>query len=124
MAGLARRVHDSLTLQKKFEKLVDAQIDHSGQKTSLTRRVPTRWNSDLACLAAHIEFETPFRQLTSSGSSLKKYALSEAQWKLAKQLSEVLEVSFPNLFFVPFLTRNFLEIFHHSFLKGRGTFSP
>lgn len=108
MAGLARRVHDSPTLQEKFEKLVDAQIDHSGQQRSLTRRVPTRWNSDLACLASHIEFETPVRQLTSSDSSLKKYALNETQWNLAKQLSEVLEVSL--LFFIRVL--NFLEIFH------------
>lgn len=95
---MARRVHDSPTLQEKFEKLVDAQIDHSGQQRSLIRRVPTRWNSDLACLASHIEFETPVKQLTSSDSSLKKFALSEAQWVLAKQLTEVLEVSLPKCF--------------------------
>lgn len=94
MAGLARRVHDSPTLQEKFEKLVDAQTDFDhGQKRTLTRRVPTRWNSDLACLAAHIYFETPVKQLTSDSSNkLKQYALTEQQWKLAKQLSEVLEV--------------------------------
>lgn len=94
MAGLARRVHDSPTLQEKFEKLVDAQINSNpGQKRTLTRRVPTRWNSDLACLAAHIAFETPVKQLTSdSNNKLKQYALTEEQWKLAKQLGEVLEV--------------------------------
>ena len=96
VAGLARRVHDSPTLQEKFEKLVDAQTDLNvdpGQKRTLTRRVPTRWNSDLACLAAHIVFETPVKQLTSDSSNkLKQYALTEEQWKLAKQLSEVLEV--------------------------------
>lgn len=96
VAGLARRVHDSPTLQEKFEKLVDAQTDFdSGQKRTLTRRVPTRWNSDLACLSAHIAFETPVKQLTSDSSNkLKQYALTEDQWKLAKQLSEVLEVGF------------------------------
>ena len=67
-------------------------MDHSGQQRSLPWRVPTRWNSDLTCLSAHIGFETPVRQLTSSDPSLKKYALSEAQWKLAKQLAEVLEI--------------------------------
>ncbi|KAF8960348.1 hypothetical protein BDZ97DRAFT_1905934 [Flammula alnicola] len=93
VAGLARRVHDSPTLQEKFEKLVDAQVDHSGQQRSLTRRVPTRWNSDLACLAAHIAFETPVKQLTSdSSNNLKQYALTDAQWTLAKQLGEVLEI--------------------------------
>ena len=109
---MARRVHDSPTLQETFEKLVDAQIDHSGQQRSLSRRVPTRWNSDLACLAAHIEFATPVKQLTSSDSSLKKYALSDAQWTLAKQLAEVLEVILLKfkLFFVPVL--NCLQIFH------------
>lgn len=63
----------------------------SGQKVALDRRVPTRWNSDLACLAAHVKFETPVKQLTSDG--LSEYALSDAQWKLAKQLCEVLEVN-------------------------------
>ena len=94
MAGLACRVHNSPTLQEKFEKLVDAQTDFDpGQKQTLTRRVPTCWNSDLDCLAAHIAFETPVKQLTSNSSNkLKQYALTEEQWKLAKQLGKVLEV--------------------------------
>ncbi|KAF8151169.1 hypothetical protein K438DRAFT_1623955, partial [Mycena galopus ATCC 62051] len=87
VAGLARRVHDSGTLQDKFEKLVAANSSH-GQKVALDRRVPTRWNSDLACLAAHVAFETPVKQLTSDG--LSEYALTPEQWKLAKQLCEVL----------------------------------
>ncbi|KAJ6555813.1 hypothetical protein B0H19DRAFT_862980, partial [Mycena capillaripes] len=89
VAGLARRVHDSATLQSKFEKLVAANMD-AGQKVALDRRVPTRWNSDLACLAAHVQFEIPVKQLTSDG--LEEYALTPAQWELAKQLCEVLEI--------------------------------
>ncbi|KAJ6547933.1 hypothetical protein DFH09DRAFT_926647 [Mycena vulgaris] len=88
-ASLARRVHDAPTLQDKFEKLVAAN-DSSGQKVSLDRRVPTRWNSDLACLAAHVLFKTPVKQLASDG--LSEYALTPAQWKLAKQLESVLEI--------------------------------
>ncbi|KAJ7841983.1 hypothetical protein B0H13DRAFT_1648942 [Mycena leptocephala] len=89
VAGLARRVHDSATLQNKFEKLIAANAS-AGQKVALDRRVPTRWNSDLACLAAHVQFEIPVKQLTCDG--LTEYALSESQWKLAKQLCEVLEI--------------------------------
>jgi hypothetical protein len=99
VAGLARRAHDYPTLQEKFEKLVDAQTDFDlGQKRTLTRRVPTRWNSDLACLAAHVAFETPVKQLTSDSSNkLKQYAFTEQQWRLSKPLGEVLEVNSESL---------------------------
>ncbi|GBE85812.1 Putative AC transposase OS=Zea mays PE=2 SV=2 [Sparassis crispa] len=93
VAGLARRLHDSLTLQEKFEKLVDAQPELSGTKKALDRRMVTRWNSDFACLAAHIYFEIPVKQLTSDDrNDLQPYALSHAQWRLAKQLEPVLEI--------------------------------
>jgi hypothetical protein len=93
VAGLARRVHDSATLQEKLEKLIAVQPKPSGQKRTLTRHVPTRWNSDLACLASHVELETPVKQLTSDTSNqLGKYALNRQQWNLAKELTEVLEV--------------------------------
>ena len=45
------------------------QLKPSGQKRSLTRRVLTRWNSDLACLASHVELETPVKQLTSDAAT-------------------------------------------------------
>lgn len=96
VAGLARRVHDSATLQEKLEKLIMAQPKLAGQKRALTRRVATRWNSDFACLASHVELETPVKQLTSdSENDLGKYALNREQWKLAKELIEVLEVRTP-----------------------------
>ncbi|KAJ7441166.1 hypothetical protein B0H11DRAFT_2204860 [Mycena galericulata] len=63
VVGLARRVHDSATLQDKFEKLLKANDDDDyGKKVALDRRVPTRWSSDLTCLAAHILFKTPVIQ--------------------------------------------------------------
>ncbi|KAJ7829499.1 hypothetical protein B0H14DRAFT_2366569 [Mycena olivaceomarginata] len=93
VAGLARRIHDSGTLQDKFEKLVKANDQTAtGQKVALDRRVPTQWNSDLACLAAHNKFETPVKQMTGVDSGLTQYALTPAQWKLAKQLEEALEI--------------------------------
>ncbi|KAJ6545063.1 hypothetical protein DFH09DRAFT_1509464, partial [Mycena vulgaris] len=90
VAGLARRVHDSATLQGKFEKLVEANSVGSGQKIALDRRVPTRWNSDLACLVAHVQFERPVKQLTQD--NLEEYALTPEQWVLAKQLCQALAV--------------------------------
>jgi hypothetical protein len=93
VAGLARRVHDSATLQEKLEKLIAVQPKPSGQKQTLMHHVPTRWNSDLACLASHVELETPIKQLMSDTSNqLGKYALNCQQWNLAKELIEVLEV--------------------------------
>ncbi|KAL6302973.1 hypothetical protein BKA93DRAFT_735840 [Sparassis latifolia] len=93
VAGLACHLHDSPTLQQKFEKLVDAQPELSGMKKALDRRVVTRWNSDFTCLAAHIYFEIPVKQLTSNDrNDLQLYALSHMQWRLAKQLEPVLEI--------------------------------
>lgn len=80
-------------MQSRFERLVDADNDLTGQKKSLDRRVPTRWNADFACLAAHVHFETPVKQLTSdSKNGLTAYALTNNQWETAKQLVEVLDV--------------------------------
>ncbi|KAJ7719489.1 hypothetical protein B0H16DRAFT_1336582, partial [Mycena metata] len=78
VAVLARRVHDSPTLQEKFEKLVKANSAESGQKVALDRRVPIRWNSDLACLASHVHFSCPVKQLTQD--NLEEYALTPEQW--------------------------------------------
>jgi hypothetical protein len=80
-------------LQEKFEKLVDASASMSdNSKKHLDRRVPTRWNSDFACLAAHVYFEEPVRALTTD-PKLGAFALTEAQWTLAKDLVDVLEAS-------------------------------
>ncbi|KAF8994101.1 hypothetical protein BDQ17DRAFT_1252090, partial [Cyathus striatus] len=54
-------------------------------------RVPTRWNSDLDCLSAHIYFRSIIEQLTgNSNNNLSGFCLSEVQWKLAQQVEEVL----------------------------------
>ncbi|KAK2459734.1 hypothetical protein APHAL10511_008249, partial [Amanita phalloides] len=97
VAGLAQQVHDSATLQVKLEKLIEAQPKLSGQKWTLTCHVLTCWNSDFACLASHVELETPVKQLTSdSDNDLGMYTLNQEQWNLAKELTEVLEI-FSNL---------------------------
>lgn len=104
---MARRVHDTTIIQDEFGKLVQAAKDRGNnnategderhktreQKNTLDRQVPTRWNSDFACLDAHVYFEEVVQQLTSiSRYRLSKYALTEEQWKLGKKLVEVLEV--------------------------------
>ena len=66
VAGLTRRVNDSGTLRAKFDKLVESNHNElHGDKKTLDRRVATRWNSDLACLEAHIYFKIPVKQLTT-----------------------------------------------------------
>ena len=59
VAGLAR-VHDSSTLKKKNDTLVshDKDLLLPGDETALDHCVPTRWNSDLTCLDAHLYFRS------------------------------------------------------------------
>lgn len=96
--GLARRVHDSATLKEKFDKLVQEDDEPVGNKKSLDRQVPTRWNSDLTCLEAHIYFKNAIQQLTGVATNkLQAYRLSDKQWELADDLVEVLMVS--NIFY-------------------------
>jgi hypothetical protein len=88
---LARRLHDVTILQERFERLIEASASmSSNSKKCLDRRVPTRWNSDFACLAAHVYFEEPVRALTTD-PKLSAFALTDAQWVLAKKLVGVLE---------------------------------
>ncbi|KAF8833539.1 hypothetical protein BDN67DRAFT_916742 [Paxillus ammoniavirescens] len=92
VAGLAKKVHDSTTIGEQFAKLcITNQEVLSGNKEALDRRVPTRWNSDLACLDAHIYFRPVIQQLTAS-ADLKSFRLTEAQWPLAVVLADVLSL--------------------------------
>jgi len=94
VAGLARRLHDSTTLQEKFEKLIQDDPELDGGKTSLDRRVPTRWNTDLTCLDAHVYLKSPVQQLTAAAvNKLQKYRLTDRQWDLAEDLVDVLAAS-------------------------------
>ncbi|KAF8999756.1 hypothetical protein BDQ17DRAFT_1246114, partial [Cyathus striatus] len=53
--------------------------------------VPTRWNSDLACLSSHIFFQPVIKQLTGNSiNKLQQFQLSERQWELAHEVEEVL----------------------------------
>jgi len=93
MSGLSRRVHDSPTLKEKFDKLVEEDPAIAGTQRTLARRVPTCWNSDLACLLSHIYFKDIIEELTSKTSlGLKSYRLSDAQWKMAEDVREILLV--------------------------------
>lgn len=68
-------------------------MDLDGDKITLDRRVPTRWNSDLACLDAHVYFKNPVQQLTAAAiNKLQNYRLTDKQWSLADDLVEVLVV--------------------------------
>jgi hypothetical protein len=80
-------------LKEKFDNLVAADKDLDGDKEVLDRRVPTRWNTDLTCLDAHLYFRSPVESLTGAAANkLQAYRLSEAQWDLAETLSAILEV--------------------------------
>ena len=70
-----------------------------GDKKALDHRIPTRWNSDFACLDAHVYFKAPVEQLTAvTANKLSTYQLSAPQWDLAHKLSDILAVT--NLFTV------------------------
>ncbi|KIK77887.1 hypothetical protein PAXRUDRAFT_165483, partial [Paxillus rubicundulus Ve08.2h10] len=90
VAGLAKKVHDSTTIGEQFAMLRAANKNHlQGDKEALDWRVLTRWNSDLACLDAHLYFYVVVQQLTGV-SELKAFCLTEDQWPLATVLADVL----------------------------------
>jgi hypothetical protein len=73
-----------------------------GDREQLTKRVPTRWNSDHDCLAAHIHFRLAVTHLTKDSTyGLNAYKLTNRQWELAEELAGSLSVCL--LFF--FLSR-------------------
>ena len=85
VAGLARRLHDSSTLQEKFARLIT-----DGQITALVRCVTTRWNTDFDCLESHIALGREIIALITMEGCLKKYLLTEKQWELARVLAKQL----------------------------------
>lgn len=113
MAGLARRIHDSSPLKEKFDQLINENEDLEGDQRALTHRVPTRWNSDLACLMSHFHFKDVVEQLTSVSSlKLKSYRLSVEQWKMAEDVREVLLVRIKLLVFRINIDVNFSFLMH------------
>ncbi|KDN40563.1 hypothetical protein RSAG8_08035, partial [Rhizoctonia solani AG-8 WAC10335] len=93
IAGLARRVNDSPTLETLFRDLVAKDPELEGNACSLPRHVATRWNSNQLAILGHLHFKGPVKWLTGHDRlKLKKYALTDHQWELAHQLSEVLEI--------------------------------
>ncbi|KAI0045690.1 hypothetical protein FA95DRAFT_1543462 [Auriscalpium vulgare] len=91
VAGLARRVHDSPTLGEEFDRLVANDTSLATDQRRLARRVPTRWNSDLACLKSHVELRKAVEQLTGDRTlGLTAFRLTDAQWELVDDLMEVL----------------------------------
>jgi hypothetical protein len=89
VAGLARKLNESQTLQLEFERLINS---NKTQRRTLTRRVSTRWNTDFAALQSHVMFQKEVLQLVAANPTLRKYALTEKQWVLAKHLANILVV--------------------------------
>jgi hypothetical protein len=91
-------LHNSTTLQEKFEKLIEDDPDLDGSKTVLDRRVPTRWNTGLSCLDAHVYLKNPVQQLTAAAvNKLQNYRLTDKPWDLADDLVDILAASASHL---------------------------
>ncbi|KIK90921.1 hypothetical protein PAXRUDRAFT_95593, partial [Paxillus rubicundulus Ve08.2h10] len=87
-----KKVHGSTTIGEQFAVLHAANKNHlQGDKEALDWQVPTQWNSDLACLDAHLYFRVMVQQLTGV-SELKAFRLTEDQWPLATVLADVLSL--------------------------------
>ncbi|KAF9456055.1 hypothetical protein BDZ94DRAFT_1315533 [Collybia nuda] len=68
-------------------------VSPKSTKQALDHQVPTHWNADHACIAAHLYFKTVVQSLTSVDSNkLQAYQLTDNQWDLAKDLNEVLKL--------------------------------
>ncbi|KAJ2928986.1 hypothetical protein H1R20_g8111, partial [Candolleomyces eurysporus] len=90
VSGFARRINDSPTLKESFDQLVKIDPNLAGTTQRLARRVPTRWNSDLACLCSHLVFKQVVVSMTGR-SELSSYHLSPLQWDLLRDLIDVLQ---------------------------------
>ncbi|CUA71497.1 Putative AC transposase [Rhizoctonia solani] len=93
-ASLACKLHDSPTLQAKFEALIEASLSQlkTGRR-ALARRVPTRWNSDYECLLSLLELRPCVKMLTAdSENNLQDLALDKEQWVIVEQLVWVLKI--------------------------------
>ncbi|KAE9401699.1 hypothetical protein BT96DRAFT_1091397 [Gymnopus androsaceus JB14] len=65
VSGFARWIHDSSSVLKpEFEHLVTSSPDLNTNKTALSRRVATHWNSEYSCLDDHITLRHPVEALT------------------------------------------------------------
>lgn len=61
----------------------------------MPRDVATRWNSTFDMLEFAILYRKPLDDLTNKREmKLRLYELSEAEWKIAEQLSGILKVHF------------------------------
>lgn len=106
IAGLAKSVHKSAYIQHRFEEHVakTPSLSQSRQR-KLTRRVVTRWNTDLECIRSHLHFRPAVKLLTADRDlSLKRYQLTETQWSLAEQLVSELKVSDLEYLLLPVLS--------------------
>ena len=60
----------------------------------MPRDVSTRWNSTFDMVQFAIEYHEPLNDLTGCWAmKLRDYELTEEEWKIAEQLSGVLDVS-------------------------------
>lgn len=111
VAGLATRVNDSGTLKAIFDSRVTENPTLEGDKRALDRRVPTRWNSEGECLDAHIHFRSVIESMTSTTElRLQSYKLTDDQWNLSYDVSEVLEVRNFCLKFIIVCSLHFIDI--------------
>ncbi|KAK1223122.1 hypothetical protein PQX77_014009 [Marasmius sp. AFHP31] len=94
VSGFVKRVHElTAVIQPIFDHLIQGMPANGSDKCALSRRVPTRWNSDYYCLDDHIHFCEAVTSLTNQTSlKLGSYQLSDNQWNLAIQLKVILKL--------------------------------
>ncbi|QRV80904.1 hAT family dimerization protein [Ceratobasidium sp. AG-Ba] len=91
---LARKLHDTPTLQAKFELLIDASREQlQSLRRALAGRMPTRWNTDYECLLSLKELKPCVQMLTAqTENNLRDLTLEDEQWDLLDQLVRVLRI--------------------------------
>lgn len=91
---MARRVHDTHVLGEQFSALAEASTDITGDRRTLVGRVPTRWNSEHDWIDSHVALKPIVESIIgNTANKLGAFKLSDDQWSLAHELSEVLSVS-------------------------------
>jgi hypothetical protein len=99
VAGFAHQIHNKDGLYQTFKNMRHTCKDAiSSKKEVPTKRVTTRWNSDLACAETHRDLRAPIEMMTASSNyKLTRYQLLPRQWDWLSVLCDCLPVSIPNI---------------------------
>ncbi|KAF8593277.1 hypothetical protein BDV93DRAFT_447095, partial [Ceratobasidium sp. AG-I] len=94
ISGLSHSVHKSATAYTAFLDIRSMCKDSISTDIEVpSKRVATRWNSDLQCAESHWALRAPIEMMTANSRyNMGKYRLSPDQWDLLNEMCQCLKV--------------------------------